>query len=331
MNLQQLKYVVEIDRHKSITKAARSLFVSQPGVSTALKELEEELKIQIFIRTPTGVEATEVGRSFIKDSIDVLEKAEILGRRYSQAYEPSPRLLRVAGPPADAVVTALIAMVNQNHGSDESFHISYVNQFAFDVANSVEKGLVDIGIIAFKNYFGQIVETIFAHKNLEFHPIFEYPLCLAVYKDHPLVNAERIEYEALIRYPIIYTDSDFRDNTVQAMALALGEDLSDKLPPLKTIQIIDQYTWLKLLQETQAVSVLTAWNYYEEATADSGIVRLHGTLGDLTECRGWIKRRDTPFTPQAQAFIGYVENYYTQYRKTGDESISPITTDKSFF
>jgi len=315
MNLQQLKYVVEVARHKSITKAARSLFVSQPGVSAAIKELEEELKIQIFIRTSAGVEATEVGRSFIKDAEGVLEKAEILGKRYSQTYEPSQCSLRVAGPSIDAAVMALIEIINKNHDSGEGFRISYVNQFAFDVVDSVEKGTADIGIVAFKNYFGQIVDTIFAHKNLEFHPFLEFPLCLAVYKDHPLVKAEHIRYEDLIQYPIIYTDSDFLDNTIQAMELALGEDLSDKLPPLKTVQAIDVYTWMKLLQETMAVGVLAAWSYHGEATANSGIVRLQGTLGDLTERRGWIKRRDTPYSPQARDFIGHVERYYTQYRK----------------
>ena len=315
MNLQQLKYVVEVDKHKSITKAARSLFVSQPTVSTTVKDLEEELKIQIFTRTPTGVEATMVGKAFIKDAVDVLEKAAILGKRYSREYELVKPSLRVAGPPADSSMKAMVDMVNKNHGSDVGFHLSYVNQFAFEVVNSVEKGLVDIGIISFKNYFSPIIDTLFAQKSLEFHPIFEYPLCLAVFRDHPLAKAERIEYEDIIQYPILYTDSDFQDGTFQALATALGTDISDYLPPLITVQVVDMYTWIKLLQETPAVSALTQWPFSDEATADSGIVRLPGTLDTFTELRGWVKRRGTALSPQAQEFIGNVQRYFTNYQE----------------
>ena len=63
MTFQQLTYVVEISKCGSINKAAHKLFLSQSGISTAVRELEEELGIKFFVRSNRGVEFTPEGKS----------------------------------------------------------------------------------------------------------------------------------------------------------------------------------------------------------------------------------------------------------------------------
>ena len=88
MTLQQLKYVIEVARSRSISKAAQNLFISQPSLSNALKELEKEMGITIFSRTNKGIMITPEGSEFLGYARQVVEQAELLENRYSNTQSP---------------------------------------------------------------------------------------------------------------------------------------------------------------------------------------------------------------------------------------------------
>ena len=81
MTFQQLTYVVEISKCGSINKAAGKLFLSQSGISTAIRELEEELGIQFFVRSNRGVEFTPDGREFLGYAVSLLEQKQWIETR----------------------------------------------------------------------------------------------------------------------------------------------------------------------------------------------------------------------------------------------------------
>jgi len=88
MTLQQLKYVIEVARSRSISKAAQALFISQPSLSNALKELEKEIGVKIFSRTNKGIHVTKEGSEFLGYARQVLEQAELLENRYYNNAAP---------------------------------------------------------------------------------------------------------------------------------------------------------------------------------------------------------------------------------------------------
>ena len=88
MNTQHLKYAVEVERTGSITQAADNLYMAQPNLSKAIKELEDTLGISIFRRTSKGVVPTEKGAEFLvyaKRILTQLEKVEALNARAKDA------------------------------------------------------------------------------------------------------------------------------------------------------------------------------------------------------------------------------------------------------
>ena len=87
MTLQQLKYVIEVARSRSISKAAQNLFISQPSLSNALKELEKEMGITIFSRTNKGIMITPEGSEFLGYARQVVEQAELLENRYTNTQQ----------------------------------------------------------------------------------------------------------------------------------------------------------------------------------------------------------------------------------------------------
>ena len=94
MTFQQLTYVVEISKCGSINKAAHKLFLSQSGISTAVRELEEELGIRFFVRSNRGVEFTPAGKEFLGYAVSLLEQKQRIERLYGEARAtaaPTPR------------------------------------------------------------------------------------------------------------------------------------------------------------------------------------------------------------------------------------------------
>ena len=85
MTFQQLTYVVEISKCGSINKAAHKLFLSQSGISTAVRELEEELGIRFFVRSNRGVEFTPEGKEFLGYAVSLLEQKQRIERLYGEA------------------------------------------------------------------------------------------------------------------------------------------------------------------------------------------------------------------------------------------------------
>ena len=82
MTLQQLKYMITVAENGSITEAAKTLYISQPSLSEAIKEVEKEAGITIFIRRRSGAVPTKEGMEFLGYARQVLEQMDILNSRY---------------------------------------------------------------------------------------------------------------------------------------------------------------------------------------------------------------------------------------------------------
>ena len=82
MNIQQLRYVVAIANSGTFREAASKLFVSQPSLSVAIKDLEQELNFQIFTRTTTGAVLTSQGMTFYERALEVVRSFDSFENRY---------------------------------------------------------------------------------------------------------------------------------------------------------------------------------------------------------------------------------------------------------
>ena len=87
MNIQQLRYVVAIANSGTFREAASKLFVSQPSLSVAIKDLEQELNFQIFTRTTTGAVLTSQGMTFYERALEVVRSFDSFENRYLNASE----------------------------------------------------------------------------------------------------------------------------------------------------------------------------------------------------------------------------------------------------
>ena len=85
MTLQQLRYAITIADSTSMNEAAKQLFISQPSLSSSIRDLEEELGMELFIRSSRGITLTPEGNEFIGYARQVIEQTNLINERYFSA------------------------------------------------------------------------------------------------------------------------------------------------------------------------------------------------------------------------------------------------------
>src|SRR5688500_12157962 len=91
MTLQQLKYIIAVAEKGTISEAAKELFISQPSLTNAIKELESEMQLTIFNRTNKGIVVSNAGDEFLAYARQVVEQASLLEEKFLNVKKQSPR------------------------------------------------------------------------------------------------------------------------------------------------------------------------------------------------------------------------------------------------
>lgn len=82
MTLQQLQYFVTVCKYQNLTKAARELSISQPGISTSIRELETECGFALFERRPNSITLTDQGENFLREAEHLLRAYQKLKKKF---------------------------------------------------------------------------------------------------------------------------------------------------------------------------------------------------------------------------------------------------------
>lgn len=205
MNLMHLKYAVEIARTKSISKAAEALYMGQPNLSRAIKELEESLGIVIFNRNSKGITITPEGEEFLsyaKKVVDQVNEIEDIYRREGRRKQK----LSVCVPRASYISFALSRFAEYIDINDPA-EIYYKETNSMTAINSLLNSNCGLAIIRYQSTFDKYFNNLFSEKNLEAETITEFTYVLLVSKKSKLAVKEDIELSDLSDY-IEITHSD---------------------------------------------------------------------------------------------------------------------------
>ena len=212
MNFQQLRYVREtVRRNLNITEAANALFTSQPGVSKQIKELEDELGVEIFVRRGRRfVGLTEPGEAVVKLIERVLVDAENLKRVGSEYADKDSGGLVIATTHTQARY-ALPKVVSEFRRRYPKVRLSILQGHPPAIAQMLARGEADIAIAT---------ESLAELPDLVALPAYQWSHAIIVPPDHPLAGSARVRLEDLARVPIVTYSSEFtgRSHIDQAFA-----------------------------------------------------------------------------------------------------------------
>lgn len=200
MTLTQLKYVITIAKEKSMNEAAKTLFIAQPSLSAAIKEIEEEIGITIFKRSNKGVLVTQEGEEFIGYARQVVEQYSLLETKYIEKANVKKKF-GVSTQHYTFAVKAFVEMVKQFGMEEYEFAIRETK--TYEVIEDVKNFKSEIGILYLNEFNSQILGKIFSESGLEFHPILDCHIYVYMWKGHPLAKQKEISLEELEEYPCL--------------------------------------------------------------------------------------------------------------------------------
>jgi len=200
MTLQQLHYALTVAEIGSINKAAEALFISQPSLTSAIKELERDAGISIFLRTGKGVVPTAEGADFLVYARQVHQQYDLLRQKYGDAAN-SKRKFAVSTQHYSFAVKAFVEMVKKFDTLRYEFAIRETK--TADVIQDVGTMKSEIGVLYLSGFNRKIIEKMLRDNELVFHKLIQCDAHVYVWKGHPLAGETSIGFEQLMEYPCL--------------------------------------------------------------------------------------------------------------------------------
>ncbi len=207
MTLQQLKYAVAVADTLNITEASKRVFISQPSLTAAIHELEEEMGVTIFNRSNKGVTITNEGDEFLSYARQVLEQAALLEDHY-KGGESGNTIFSVSCQHYSFAVNAFVDVIRKFGGPSYDFTLRETQ--TNEIIEDVTKMKSEIGVLYLSGKNEKVIRNMIRKNNLEFEPLFTTPLHVFMSSKNPLAKKERITLADLKPFPYLtYEQGNF--------------------------------------------------------------------------------------------------------------------------
>lgn len=214
-NIQQLKYALEVEKTGSISRAAENLYMSQPRLSKAIRELEDSLGIAIFNRTSTGVVPTKKGNEFLGYARSILTQVDEM----ESLYRPTggeKQIFDISVPRASYISYAFTEFVKEMD-LNKDIDINYRETNSIQAIKNVADTINNLAIIRFQTQYEKYFLDALAERELEFRPIWEFEYRVLMSAKHPLAAA------AIEDYSMLHTYTEIIHGDISIPALPISE------------------------------------------------------------------------------------------------------------
>ncbi|MFC3746065.1 LysR family transcriptional regulator [Paenibacillus sp. GCM10012306] len=248
MKLQQFKYAVEIANKSSFSEAARSLFISQPSLSNAIKELEEEINLSIFIRTHKGVSVTKEGAEFLSHARQMLEHYQLMEEKYLHS-KPAKQHFSVSTQHYTFAINAFVNLI-KDYGADE-YEFTIRETKTYDIIEDIRSLRSEIGVLYINTFNARIILKHLRENDLVFSELFTARPHIFISTQNPLAQRTSVTIEDLEEYP--YLSFEQGDNN----SFYFSEEILSNLERKKSIKVTDRAAIVNLLIGLNAYTIST--------------------------------------------------------------------------
>ena len=238
MTLQQLKYVTTVAQTGTISDAAKKLFISQPSLTKAVRELEKEMGITIFERTNRGIVISKEGETFLGYARQVLEQAALLEETYKKKAGRKQEF-SVSTQHYSFAVNAFVELI-ERYGS-EKYDFSLRETQTYEIIEDVARMRSEIGILFLNDFNEVVMDKILKSHDLEFHLLFIAKPHVFISRNHPLAGREIITNEELEQYPYLSYEQGEHNS------FYFSEEIFSPFERKKNIRVRDRATLFNLL------------------------------------------------------------------------------------
>ena len=198
MTLQQLKYIVTVAAKGTISEAAKELYIAQPSLTAAIKELEAELGIVIFNRTNKGVVLSVEGEEFLGYARQVIEQTNLIEEKYA-GKKPGKHQFCVSTQHYSFAVEAFVDLLREHGGAEYDFRLRETQ--TYDIIEDVAKLRSEVGVLYLNKFNEMILRKTIRSNDLKFQTLFVAKPHVFVSANSPLAQKSFVLLEDLAPYP----------------------------------------------------------------------------------------------------------------------------------
>ncbi|KAB1637107.1 LysR family transcriptional regulator [Pseudoclavibacter terrae] len=293
VTLQQLHYFVEVAAERSISAAADVLFVAQPTMSAAMKDLEARVGRALLVRSARGVSLTTDGTEFLRYAKQVVEQMALLEQRYL-GRPPSRRLLGVSAQHYSFAVDAFVRMVKATGAVEYEFSLRETR--TWEIIEDVRTLRSELGLLYRNDFNGNVIDKLLRDSGLVFHPLFLAQPHIFVSRRNPLASRKRATLDDLADLPRLTFDQGANNS------FYFAEEILSTLSSRREIRVSDRATIFNLMIGLDGYTISTG---IISDDLDPGIVAVPLEVDERIEI-GWIGHSAIPLTEQAQRYLDEV-------------------------
>lgn len=238
MTLLQLKYAVTAANAGTISEAAKQLFITQPSLTSAIHELENELGITIFQRTNKGILVSAEGEEFLGYARQVIEQTGLIEERYF-GTAPVKHQFCVSTQHYSFAVEAFVELLHQYGGEEYDFRIRETQ--TYEIIEDVAHMRSEIGILFLNDFNETVLRKILKTNDLEFHELFVAKPHVFISRKHPLAYRQVITNQELEEYPYLSFEQGEHNS------FYFSEEIFSTSERKKNIRVRDRATLFNLL------------------------------------------------------------------------------------
>lgn len=302
MTLQQLNYVITISECGSLNKAAEILYVAQPSLTGAVKELEKELGITIFNRSGRGVTLTNDGTEFLLYARQVYAQYKELLEKYGKAGNLKKKF-GVSTQHYSFAVKAFVEMVKTFDTSKYEFAIRETK--TKEVIDDVSTMRSEIGILYLSDFNRKALLKILSSQQLEFHSIIHCKPYVYLWKGHPLAKQKSLTLPELQQYPCLSFEQG------ESSSFYYAEEILSTCEYPRIIKANDRATMLNLMIGLNGYT-LCSGIICEELNGDDYLAvpfEAEDKAVDDTMEIGYIIRKNTLLSKMGRLYIEEIKKY----------------------
>lgn len=293
ITLQQLHYFIEVAAEGSITAAADLLYVAQPTMSAAMKDLERRVGRALLLRSARGVTLTTDGAEFLGYARQVVEQVGLLEQRYL-GRPPSRRLLGVSTQHYSFAVDAFVRMVKDTEAVDYEFSLRETR--TWDIIEDVRTLRSELGLL-YRNTFNQkVIDKLLRDSGLVFHPLFFTEPHIFISRKNRLASRDRVDLADLADLPRLTFDQGANNS------FYFAEEILSTLSSRQEIRVSDRATIFNLMIGLGGYTISTG---IISDDLDPEIVAVPLDVDERIEI-GWIDHSAIPLTELAQRYLDEV-------------------------
>lgn len=297
MTLTQLQYAIVVAGETSLNEAAKKLFISQPSLSNAIHTLEEEIGIEIFRRSKSGITLTPEGTEFIGYARQVVEQYNLLDARYISKKEEKKKF-SVSMQHYTFAVQAFIQTVRR-FGMD-AYEFEIYEEQTHRVMENVKNRKSELGVLYVNAFNEKVLRKLFSEYELDFHPLFDCGLYVYMWKNHALAGRREVTMEELSNYPCLSFDQGEHNS------FYFAEEVLSTYQYKQKIKASDRATLLNLMVGLNGYTICSGIICEELNGPEYVAVKLKE---EETMTIGYIARKDARLSLIGEQYIKEIEKF----------------------